>query len=63
MSVVVAVRTGKYDIFLKLPDGQPVWIKAEESLEQARMQVVKMAKDAPGDYFIFNARNGQLLAA
>lgn len=54
---------GKFDIFLKLPDGQPVWIKAVESLEEARHQIAKFATEVPGDYFIFNARNGQMLSA
>ena len=52
----------KFDLFLRLPDGQPVWIKAVEKLEDARNELAQMAAHAPGNYFIFNASNGQLIA-
>jgi hypothetical protein len=55
--------TGKFDIFMKLPDGHPIWIKAVESLEEARHQVMEIASEAPGEYFIFNARNGRVISA
>ncbi len=55
--------TAKFDIFLKLPDGQPVWIKAVESLEEAKRQLTQITANAPGDYFIFNTGNGQVIAA
>jgi hypothetical protein len=51
----------KFDLFLRLPDGQPVWIKAVDTLEDARNQLAGMAARAPGNYFIFNSRNGQLI--
>ncbi len=51
----------KFDLFLRLPDGQPVWIKAVESLEVARNQLAQMAASLPGEYFIFNTTNGQLI--
>jgi hypothetical protein len=51
----------KFDLFLRLPDGQPVWIKAVESMEAARNQLTQMAASAPGEYFIFNTINGQLI--
>ena len=51
----------KFDIFMKLPDGHPIWIQAAESLEEARRQVLQIASEAPGDYFIFNAKNGQVI--
>jgi hypothetical protein len=52
---------GKIDIFMKLPDGHPVWIKAVENLEEARRQALQIASEAPGDYFMFNTRNGQVI--
>ncbi len=56
--------TAKFDIFLKLPpDGNPIWIKAVDTLEEARHQVLRITEEAPGDYFIYNARNGQVMAA
>jgi hypothetical protein len=54
---------GKFDIFMKLPDGQPIWIKAVESLEEAKRQLGQIAVETPGEYFIFNARNGRIVPA
>jgi hypothetical protein len=51
----------KFDLFMRLPNGQPVWIKAVESLEDAKNQLAQMAANSPGEYFIFNAMNGQLI--
>jgi hypothetical protein len=52
----------KFDIFRKLPDGQPIWIRAVEGLEEAKRQLTQMAEASPGDYFIYNTRNGQVVA-
>ncbi|HTZ49707.1 MAG TPA: hypothetical protein VMH20_19105 [Verrucomicrobiae bacterium] len=54
--------TAKFDLFMRLPDGQPIWIKAVERLEEARKELAQMAERTPGNYFIFNASNGQLIA-
>jgi hypothetical protein len=51
----------KFDLFLRLPDGQPVWIKAVETLEDAQTELSHIAAHSPGDYFIFNAKNGRLI--
>lgn len=59
----VSRMTAKFDIFKKLPDGQPVWIKAVESLEEAKRQLMQIAAHTPGDYFIFNTGNGQVITA
>jgi len=53
----------KFDIFRKLPDGQPIWVKAVEGLEEARRQLAEMATIAPGDYFIYDTRYGCVLTA
>lgn len=58
-----AMRDGKFDLFRKLPDGQPMWIRAVEGLEEAKRQLSQMAETYPGDYFIYNSRNGQVIAA
>ncbi len=57
------MRDGKFDLFRKLPDGQPIWIRAVEGLEEAKRQLSQMAETYPGDYFIYNSRNGQVIAA
>ena len=51
----------KFDIFVRQSDGQPVWLKAVESLEEAKKQVATMAQNVPGDYFIFNAMSGRVI--
>jgi len=53
--------SAKFDIFLRLPDGQPIWIKAVESLEEARKQLTELSERTPGEYFIFNAFSGQVI--
>jgi len=53
--------SAKFDIFMRQPDGQPIWVKAVETLEDAKRQVVALAQAVPGDYFIFNAMNGQTI--
>ena len=53
--------SAKFDIFLRLSDGQPIWIKSVESFEEAERQLARMAADSPGNYFIFNASNGKVI--
>lgn len=48
----------KFDIFKKLPDGHPLWVKAVEGLEEARVQLARLAVCSPGEYFIYSVRNG-----
>jgi hypothetical protein len=48
----------KFDIFKKLPDGHPMWVKAVEELDEARAQLNRLAELSPGEYFIFSARQG-----
>lgn len=52
----------KYDIFRRLSDDQPVWMKAVEGLEEAKLEVTQMARAFPGEYFIFDARNGSVIS-
>ena len=53
----------KFDIFRKLPDGQPLWVKAVDGLEEAKSQLACLAASSPGEYFIFSARNGCIVPA
>ena len=48
----------KFDIFKKLPDGRPLWVKAVDGLEEARVQLARLAANSPGEYFIYSVRNG-----
>ena len=53
--------SAKFDIFRGLPDGQPVWIMAVGSLEEARRQLTQLTESAPAEYFIFNALSGRVV--
>jgi hypothetical protein len=56
-----AVMDAKFDIFKRLPDGHPIWVKAVDGLEEARNQLARLAASSPGEYFIYNAQNGGIL--
>jgi hypothetical protein len=53
----------KFDIFKKLPDGHPLWVKAVEGLEEAKSQLARLAASSPGDYFIYSVRNACIVHA
>ena len=53
----------KFDIFKKLPDGHPLWVKAVDGLEEAKAQLARLAASSPGEYFIYNVRNGCVVRA
>ena len=41
-----------FDIFKRLPDGDPVWITAVQGLQEAKEQMARAAAISPGEYFI-----------
>jgi hypothetical protein len=50
-----------YDIFERLPDGQPLWVKAVETIEEARLQILALGKSrqrSVRDFFVFDVRRG-----
>ncbi len=51
----------KFDIFRRLPTGEPIWVKAVEGLEEARRQIHQMVLINPGEYFIFDTRKGSTI--
>jgi len=53
--------SAKFDIFLRQCDGQPIWIKAVETLDEAKRQLRELSKESPGEYFIFNAIHGRVV--
>jgi hypothetical protein len=55
--------SAKFDIFLRQSDGHPIWVKAVETLDEAKRQIATLAEAVPGDYFIFNAMSGRVIAA
>ena len=51
----------KFDIFKKLPNGHPLWVKAVEELEEAKALLARLAETSPGEYFIYSPRNGTVI--
>ena len=58
-----AAMGAKFDIFKKLPDGHPLWVKAVDGLEEARAQLARLAASSPGEYFIYSVQNGCVIQA
>jgi len=48
----------KLDIFQKLGNGQLIWVKAIEGLEEAHSELKQLARTKPGEYFIYDAHMG-----
>lgn len=53
----------KFDIFMRLPDGHPIWVKAVGTLEEAKKQLAELSNRTPGEYFIFNTLSGRVVLA
>lgn len=51
----------KFDIFQKLSDGQPLWIRAVESLKESERQLDQLMFTSPGNYFIFDSSTGSVI--
>ena len=52
-----------FAIFTMLPDGQPFWIESVENLEDARERLREVARNAPGDCFIYSEKTGVVALA
>jgi hypothetical protein len=50
-----------FDIFRKMEDGHPLWIAEVAVLEKAKAHLHALASKAPGEYFIRDASNGQIV--
>lgn len=54
-----------YDLFERLPDGQPLWVKAVASIDDARATIVSLVASrgrAPKDFFVFDVKRGAVVA-
>ena len=51
----------KFDIFKRLPDGHPIWVKSVDGLEEAKNQLARLSVSSPGEYFIYSARYGGIV--
>jgi hypothetical protein len=41
-----------FDVFKRLPDGDPLWIAAVQGLQAAKERMAHAAAISPGEYFI-----------
>jgi hypothetical protein len=48
----------KFDIFKRLPDGHPLWVKAVDGLEEAKHQLARLTANSADEYFIYSVQNG-----
>jgi hypothetical protein len=55
--------TSSFDILRKNRWGKPVVLAAVEDLETARLRLSQFASLKPGEYFVFNPRTQQIVAA
>jgi hypothetical protein len=52
-----------FDILRKNREGQPVLLAAVADLETARRRLSEFASHKPGEYFVFDPRTQQIVAA
>jgi hypothetical protein len=50
-----------FDIFRQLPDGDPLWIEASASLEEAQKRVMELAAKSSGKYAVYNSSLGKFV--
>lgn len=54
-----------YDLFERLPDGEPMWVKAVASIDDARMLIgdlVAARGRAAKDFFVYDLKRGSVVA-
>jgi hypothetical protein len=51
-----------YDIFRKLPAGEPVWVEAVQGLEDAQSRLRELVAVRPGDYYIYDLGRERIVA-
>jgi hypothetical protein len=47
-----------FDIFKRLPSGNPLWITAVQGLVEAKKRMAHLALISPAEYFIYSLGNG-----
>jgi hypothetical protein len=50
-----------FDIFMRLPDGKPLWIESVEGLQPARQKLSHLASAARAEYFIYSEKTGGVI--
>jgi hypothetical protein len=57
------VFLSSFDILRKDRRGKPILLAVAEDLETARLRLCQLASLMPGEYFIFDPRTHQIVAA
>jgi hypothetical protein len=50
-----------YDIFMRFPDGAPLWLEAVEGLDRARNRLASLASTSDAEYFIYSEKSGGIV--
>lgn len=51
-----------YDIFRKLPAGEPLWVEAVQGLEDAQSRLRELVAIKPGDYYVYDLGRERIVA-
>ena len=54
----VETKSVIFDIFLRLPDGKPMWMESVEGLEKANERLKELMIRVPRNYFIYSETSG-----
>jgi hypothetical protein len=52
----------QYDLFAADPDSGPLWLETITGLDKAEKRMKERGAEEPGDYFIYNVREGALIS-
>jgi hypothetical protein len=50
-----------YDIFRRGTAGDHIWVEAAHDLETAKSRIIELSAETPGQYVVFNHRNGRMV--
>ena len=56
-------ESAMYDIFMRFPDGTPLWLEAVKGLDEARQRLAALARTSDAEYFIYSEKSGGIIDA
>ncbi|HUE43109.1 MAG TPA: hypothetical protein VMP12_06070 [Candidatus Sulfotelmatobacter sp.] len=56
------MSSAPYDILRRHSDGSFIWLEAASELAHARDRLQQLYAAAPGEYFVFDQKNQQIVA-
>jgi len=60
----MGTESAMYDIFMRFPDGTPLWLEAVEGLDEARQRLAALARTSEAaEYFIYSEKSGGIIDA